>query len=73
MSVRSRSGVLITGLILMALGIIFLLENFYPSFSAWRLIGRYWPVILIIIGVKKLIDYFSWPTTTSPVNRAPKE
>lgn len=57
----SRSGALTAGLILMALGAIFLAENFYPSFSAWHIIARYWPVILIIIGARKLYCYFTWP------------
>ncbi len=58
----SRSGALTAGLILIALGAIFLAENFYPSFSAWRAIARYWPVILIIIGIRRLYCYFVWPS-----------
>ncbi len=59
MAPRTRSGVLTAGLILIAIGLVFLLNNFYPI-SAWRLIGRYWPVILIIIGLRKLYGYFTW-------------
>lgn len=59
------------GLILIALGVIFLAENFYPEFSAWRLIARYWPVILIVVGVKKLYDYFTWPRGQSDVPPPP--
>jgi hypothetical protein len=58
----SRSGALTAGLILIALGVIFLAENFYASFSAWRMIARYWPVILIIIGIRRLYCYFAWPS-----------
>ena len=57
----SRGGALTAGLILIALGIIFLAENFYASFSAWQMIARYWPVILIIIGLRRLYCYFAWP------------
>lgn len=53
-----KSGALTTGLILIALGIIFLVENFYAPFSAWQLITRYWPVCLIIIGLSKTLAYF---------------
>lgn len=53
-----NSGALITGLILITLGVIFLVENFYAPFSAWRLLSRYWPVILIIIGLNKICAYF---------------
>ncbi len=53
-----NSGALTTGLILIALGVIFLVENFYAPFSAWQLITRYWPVCLIIVGLSKLFAYF---------------
>ena len=53
-----NSGALTVGLILISLGIIFLLENLYAPFSAWHLIARYWPVILIIIGLNKVCTFF---------------
>ncbi len=61
MAARSYSGALTAGLILIALGVIFLIESFYAPFSAWRLIGRSWPLILILIGLKKIYGYFAWP------------
>ncbi len=74
MSVRSHSGALTAGLILIALGVIFLVETFDASFSAWRLIGRYWPMILILIGVKRLYEYYTWPEVPpAPDNAPPKE
>ena len=72
MSARSRSGVLIVGLILIFVGAIFLAESFYASFSAWQVVARYWPLIPILIGLKKLFDFFTWqevlpsPDTVSP-------
>jgi hypothetical protein len=69
MTVRSRSGALTAGLILISIGLIFFLQNMYEHFSAWRLIARYWPVILIVIGLRKLYDYFAWqeiPPATGP-------
>ena len=61
MSARPLGGALTAGLILILLGVIFLVENFYAPFSAWRLIARYWPLILIVIGVRRVYDYFTWP------------
>lgn len=61
-----KEGALTTGLILIVLGIIFLVENFYTPFSAVRLITRYWPVIPILIGLKKLFLYFYWPEDHPP-------
>ena len=63
MTTRSRSGGLTAGLILIVLGLIFFIENFYAPFSAWRLIARYWPVILIIIGLRRIYGYFTWQET----------
>ncbi len=72
MSIRSHGGALTAGLILIVLGIIFLAENLYAPFSAWRLIARYWPVILIIIGVRKLILYFTWQNSISDSDHDPQ-
>jgi hypothetical protein len=60
MSARPRPGALTFGLALIALGIIFFLENLYADFSAWRLIARYWPLFLIFIGLRKLYGHFTW-------------
>ena len=66
MPARSHGGALTAGLILIALGVIFLMENLYAPFSAWRLIARYWPVILIVIGLRKMFRYFTWHDGTAP-------
>ena len=41
-------------LILIVLGILFLLNNLYPSVYRF---SRMWPVILIVIGLAKVVDY----------------
>jgi len=47
----------ITGaLILIAIGVVFLVSNLHPEIDAWGLILRYWPLILIFIGVGKIFD-----------------
>jgi hypothetical protein len=60
MSIRSRSSALTAGLILIGLGLVFFLDIWNKEFSAWEFIAKYWPVILIIIGIKKLFLYFAW-------------
>jgi len=40
-------------LILIALGILFLLENLYPGAYPF---SRVWPVILIVIGLAKVLE-----------------
>ena len=34
-------------IVLLVIGVFFLIENFMPSFD----IGKFWPVILIVIGL----------------------
>ncbi len=72
MTARSRSGMLTAGLILMVIGLAFLLNNFY-EYSFWHLVARYWPVLFILVGVKKLYGYFTWEETPSAPNPGSKE
>lgn len=72
MTARVRSGALTLGLILIAVGVIFLIGNWYPI-SAWRLVATYWPVILILVGLKKIIGYFNWQEIPPVPNPAVKE
>jgi len=39
------------GIVLIALGVLFLLNNFLPDFR----IGDYWPLILVAVGVGLLL------------------
>ncbi|HSU88413.1 MAG TPA: DUF5668 domain-containing protein [Terriglobia bacterium] len=41
-------------LLLIVIGILFLLNNMYPGVFRF---GRMWPVILIVIGLAKVIEY----------------
>jgi hypothetical protein len=50
-------------LLLIAIGVLFLLNNLYPGVFRF---GRMWPVILIVIGVTKVIEYFQ---NQKPENR----
>jgi LiaI-LiaF-like transmembrane region len=42
-------------LILITLGVLFLLNNLYPDLFRF---GRMWPVILIVIGLSRIAEYF---------------
>src|SRR6202451_1122915 len=46
------------GLIVLTLGIIFLIANLRPDLDFWSIAMRYWPVILIVIGLGKIFDAF---------------
>ncbi|MGB6430041.1 MAG: DUF4097 family beta strand repeat-containing protein [Candidatus Acidiferrales bacterium] len=45
------------GLVLVVLGALFLIQNFYPVFELWNAVLRWWPLLLILLGVARLIDY----------------
>jgi hypothetical protein len=55
---RYRRSSLGFALLLIAIGALWLFANMHPGFDPWELLFRYWPVILIAIGVGKLIDFF---------------
>jgi len=58
---RPRSaGSIFWGLILIIAGSIFLLRNLGYEVPVWTGIARYWPVLLIVWGLIKLIDYARW-------------
>jgi hypothetical protein len=42
-------------LLLIVLGVLFLLNNIYPGVLRF---GKMWPVILIVIGLAKVFEYF---------------
>jgi len=48
-----------SGVLLILLGVLFLLHRFHPELRIGHLIGVYWPVLLILWGVAKLIDHLS--------------
>ncbi|HET7153102.1 MAG TPA: DUF5668 domain-containing protein [Candidatus Kapabacteria bacterium] len=50
MNTRHR-GNLTGGLILIVIGLLFLLNNLIPEFD----FGKYWPLILVAIGVSMLL------------------
>jgi hypothetical protein len=73
MAATVRRGTLTAGLVLITIGLVFFLENWYESFSIWHLIGRYWPVILILVGLNKLYGYFTWQEAISAPEVRAKE
>jgi hypothetical protein len=55
---RQRSSIF-SGLLLIALGILFLLARSHPDLRIWHLFWRFWPVLIIVWGLAKLVDHMS--------------
>ncbi len=55
---QQRSSIF-NGLLLILLGILLFLYRFHPEFDISHLFHRYWPVLLIVWGIAKLVDHFT--------------
>lgn len=54
MTARRKRDSLVWGIVLIALGTIFLLDRL--GLDAWDAVWRFWPVILIVWGASKIFD-----------------
>jgi N-terminal domain of toast_rack, DUF2154/LiaF transmembrane domain len=55
---RTRRSSLVGAVLLVALGLFFLYSNFRPGLDPWPLLSRYWPLLLIFLGLGKVLDQF---------------
>jgi hypothetical protein len=55
---KNKTESLFLGILLLALGLMFFLNNFGFRIEFWSFFRRYWPMILIFIGAKNLVLYF---------------
>jgi hypothetical protein len=63
----SRRGSFTTALFVIAIGVFFLLINLRPGPDVWwYVLSRYWPVLLIIIGLGKMWDAWMDRGSTDP-------
>lgn len=46
--------------ILIGLGVLFLMFNFFPDFDPWPVLSRYWPLFLIFLGLGRIWDYYRY-------------
>jgi DUF4097 and DUF4098 domain-containing protein YvlB len=64
-----RRGTIFWALTLIAVGVIFLWQNFNPSIHPWQVIAKFWPILIIFWGLSKLVDYIqaqAHPETVPP-------
>ena len=57
-------------LLLIVLGVLFLLNNMYSGVFCF---GKMWSVILIVIGLSKVVEFFRGPRTESTSTDTKKE
>lgn len=60
----TRRSSLVGAFLLVALGLLFLYSNFRPGLDPWPLLSRYWPVLLIFLGLGKVWDQFRPPESS---------
>ena len=56
MSNQSK-GSITGGIILLLIGTLFMLHNLGVNVHVWDFLGTYWPLILVVIGVKNIFLY----------------
>jgi len=49
---------MVGAILLIGIGVLFLIANFRPALDPWWILGRYWPLILIAVGLGRLWDYY---------------
>lgn len=56
---KKRQESLFWGIILLIIGGIFLMDNLGMDIDIWQIIGDYWPVLLIVIGIQHIWRYYN--------------
>ncbi len=51
---NQAKGSITGGIILLVIGTLFLLHNIGVNIHIWDFLGKYWPLILIGIGIKNI-------------------
>jgi hypothetical protein len=53
---KKRSGQIWLGILFLIFGVLFLLKNFgFITESVWSIVGRFWPLILVLIGLEMIV------------------
>ena len=55
---ENRRSSLVAPILLVGLGLLFLYSNFRPELEPWLVVSRFWPLILVFLGLGKLWDHF---------------
>jgi len=58
-------------IILITIGGLFLYRSWHPEFDPWPILGTYWPLILVFIGLGRMVDYVWQRQASNDPNAAP--
>lgn len=47
------------GIVLLGIGLVFLLDNFGLDIDLWDVVTEFWPMVLIIIGIKMIYTHYT--------------
>lgn len=64
-----KRGSLIGPLLLIVVGAVFLIRNLRPEWLAFGLIVKYWPVLLIVWGLLRVVEILAWSISGKPLPR----
>jgi len=67
---RTRQASIFWSLVLISIGFLFLLRNLNFAIHPWLIIGRYWPVLIVLWGLSRLISYFSSDQNSTTTRRS---
>jgi len=56
---NSRKESIFWGVLVLLLGVLFMLKNLGLDINIWHFLGKFWPLILIFIGLKNLVIHLS--------------
>jgi hypothetical protein len=54
----SRGHSITRGLLIIAIGVFLLVFSLHPDWDMWPIVARYWPLMLIVVGLGKIFDAF---------------
>ena len=56
---RKKQESLFWGLVLLIVGLLFLLDNLGLDIDIWDVLDRFWPLILVAIGIKNIWQHYA--------------
>ena len=62
-----RRGSIFAPVLLIGLGLLFLIRNVYPDLRLLDYLAKFWPLLLIVWGLLRIVEILSWAARKQPV------